>query len=325
MTPLIWWNFDNTTANIDYELSLLGYDGYFDISLYHNNTLKSDPFDSSNGAYLDGHGHLICGGDATVADQEYATSNELISLNISAPRTFEVWAYNTDLTTTGGGFMSIDGTYYHGNGDTSNYTHDHFDGLVWSESGTYQYRSGSELWNRGGKFTGPAETNDQSYMHLVLVYDSDGGIRFYRNGTQYGDTIYYGGIEQFAINTTKFTFCHRHQGTTANPFNITYAAYYDKALSEIEIQALYCHTFIPSGEADQYYSQVLDFCTTDSPSQVPTFVPTIVPSHLPTTQPSKMPSNLPTTEPSSMPTSVPTVVPTNFPTSFPTVTNPIGV
>ena len=60
-TPLIEWWFDNTSAAISSSLSAQGYDGVFDIKLYHNGVLKTDPFDNSDGGmYLDGYGHMIC-------------------------------------------------------------------------------------------------------------------------------------------------------------------------------------------------------------------------------------------------------------------------
>ena len=215
--------------------------------------------------------------------------------------------YNTNLDEGEGGLISVDSTYY-ANGS---YNHDKFDGLVYSEVGTRQYRSGSEFWNRGNRYDGPPETNNETYMHFALVYDSNGDITLYRNATQYGDVSSGNNIASFVANTTKFIFCQRHTGThtVSNPFNISYIAYYDVALNQSDIISLYCDKFITSGESTQSHNGL---CPTMSPTTMPSFEPTIQPSN----EPSIPPTSKPSSQPTSQPNNVPTDVPTNFPTEI---------
>ena len=146
---------------------------------------------------------------------------------------------------------------------------------------------GSERSNRNFDFEGFSETNDESYLHLVIVYNEDATINLYHNGTQYGNITSKPSsfVQRFSEDTSRFVFCHRHfnAGGGSNPFNITYAAYYNYALNSTDVASLYCNKFIPSGESQQYLSDVLHIC----PSNAPTFIPTDNPS----TQPSNFPSN----------------------------------
>ena len=315
VTPLIQWSFDNTSASIDTSKLSSNYSDYFDIILFNNHTAKSDPYDSSDGhLYLDGNGHLICV-PSTPDDQSYALSNNLIPSDIINPKSYEAWVYNVDLSQTKGGVIGIDGTYY-GSGNNVTYTHIKFDSLVWAETDPEKrWQAGSEGHVRTLSFNGSIETNNNSYIHLVLVYDSDGTITMYHNGTQYGSP-YTTTTQTFEANAHRFIFCQRHKefvswgSAWANPFNITYAAFYDVALSAEQAEALYCNKFIPNGESAQTYSDS-SICAgyTDEPTSNPTVNPTTNPSYQPSYTPSSEPSNVPTTIPTPNPASNPTVSP----------------
>ena len=292
------WTFDDTSANVDSSIS--SYKNVFNFTIYTAGSPKSDPYDSSDGgAYLDGQGHLICPA-ITTSNMAFVLSNKVIPFSTTAPKSFEAWVYNRDLSYTTGSPFCIDGTY----SDTTNpttwgYSHSKFDSIVWSENYAQRWQMGSEGGARNVNFGGPFETNDESYVHLVLVYDSDGTIRMYHNGTQYGTSVSTT-VKDFPANDARVMWCQRHYsaGGGSNPFNITYTAFYDFALSEDEVVDLYCNKFIESGESKQYKSDRPLLCSgnTNSPTTIPSTNPTQIPSERPTGVPTSDPTRDPTGE-----------------------------
>lgn len=165
-------------------------------------------------------------------------------------KTLEVVVQLDDLNQRGGGAISVeslDGAV--------------FDSIVFGEQEPGKWMAGSDFFRRTESFQAPAEKEALSRpVHLAWVYQADGTIVAFRNGTPYGRAIRKAPLQQYTANQVEFVFGLRHK--PANPGKmlrgkIYSAAFYDRALTPDEIAAAAGTetSYIPEAELVKWLSK----------------------------------------------------------------------
>ncbi len=155
-------------------------------------------------------------------------------------KTLEAWVHLGRLEQRGGGVLSVQTL----NGNV-------FDAIVFGEQEPGRWMAGSEFFHRTRSFQGASETEaHREAVHFVMVYDSEGTIRAYRNGVPYGQPYRSAGLVTFKAGAAQVVFGLRHGPAGGNKMLegvILKARLYDRALSAEEV-AQSAGTFI--AEAD---------------------------------------------------------------------------
>ncbi len=145
-------------------------------------------------------------------------------------KTLEVWAVLPDLTTRGGGLLTVEAA----GGGT-------FDSIVFGERQTKRWVVGSEGFRRTKDLTIADETVSDRPVHVAAVYGKDGGITLYRDGELLDGTYTPNGVglQTYPAKTARVLLGLRHTGGGMAYFRgeIEEARLYDKALSAAEVKA----------------------------------------------------------------------------------------
>ncbi len=145
-------------------------------------------------------------------------------------KTLEVWAVLPDLTTRGGGLLTIEAA----GGGT-------FDSIVFGERQPKRWVAGSDSFRRTKDLTIADETVTDRAVHLVAAYGKDGSVTLYRDG-ELLDAAYTpkgSGLQTYPAKTARVLLGLRHTNG-GNAFfrgEIDEARIYDKALSAAEVKA----------------------------------------------------------------------------------------
>ena len=143
-------------------------------------------------------------------------------------KTLEAWVQLEMLDQSGGGVISIeiDGG-------------ERFDSIVFAERETNRWMAGSENFVRTDSFQGSQELEAvQRPIHLAIVYQANGTIIGYRNGTPYGRAIQKSELTRFDKNSAHIIFGLRHKPAESNKHlrgKILRASFYDRVLSADEV------------------------------------------------------------------------------------------
>lgn len=191
--------------------------------------------DSVGSLDLTPHGKIDYENGMVVLKGAYLLSKKL-PFELKA-KSLEVWFTIPNLDQRGGGLMGIQGPG------------DFFDTIVIGERKPRHWISGSNGFSRTLDFpesTPEDETNQ--LLHLVMVYQDDGTTMLYRNGKPYGKP-FRKGQATFPKNNTSVIFGLRHLPAGGNKHltvSIDKARFYNRALSEVEVQAAFSgeNTFI---------------------------------------------------------------------------------
>lgn len=187
---------------------------------------NGDLKDSVGSLHLTAHENVKQEADRIVIERGYLQSSPL-KVDLKA-KTLEVWCTLPEVTSKGGGLMSIQGP-----GDV-------FDSIVLGERQKQHWISGSNFFARTEDFPeSNAETAINERLHLTMVYQEDGTTRLYRNGVAYGKPFRKGAVV-FPKDQTKVLFGLRHLPPGGNKYlkvAIDKARLYDRALTADEVVA----------------------------------------------------------------------------------------
>ena len=114
-----------------------------------------------------------------------------------------------------------------------------FDAIVYGEREPRRWMAGSEGFKRTKSFGGheEAEAKD-TWIHLAIVYSSDGTITGYRQGEPYGKPYQSGGLKTFEQAQVLFGLRHgQPDGKKLFKGRIARAVLYDRALTPEELRA----------------------------------------------------------------------------------------
>lgn len=199
-----------------------------DLKPYAAWEFNSDLKESIRGLDLKAHGKVGFNNGSVVLKRSYLLSKKLpIDLRV---KTLEVWCKVHNLNQRGGGVMGIQGPG------------DFFDTIVLGERKPRHWISGSNHFARTKDFPkSQPETKTNQMLHLVMVYESDGTTRMYRDGQPYGGP-FRKGRATFPKNRTSVIFGLRHLPAGGNKYlnvSIDKARLYDRALSAKEVAAAF--------------------------------------------------------------------------------------
>ncbi|MGI9473851.1 MAG: DUF1553 domain-containing protein [Rubripirellula sp.] len=145
-------------------------------------------------------------------------------------KTLEAWVSVADLGQRGGGVVTIQSP----NGST-------FDSIVFGERDPQQWLAGSNNFQRTEPFGGAAEdSSPDRFVHIAIVYDSDGRITGYRDGKRYGESYRRDSAVPYRAGEAIISFGVRHLPAGGNRLftgRIDRANLYDRALSAEEVAA----------------------------------------------------------------------------------------
>mmetsp|Transcript_23924 Transcript_23924/g.20913 ORF Transcript_23924/g.20913 Transcript_23924/m.20913 type:complete len:505 (-) Transcript_23924:87-1601(-) len=184
---------------------------------------------------------------------DYVLSEQNLDFDIVS-HSFEVLAVIDNLASSGGGAMAIDSNY-----DVSgNYQHNQQDSIVYNEiANNRKWFLGSEYFRRTQTSGGiTAESQTGQFLQLVAVYDVENNrAKLYRNGIEEMNYVPANGFFTAIANSgVRILFCQRHYNAGGMDFagRIRYGAYYDRALTQAEVQSSYTEKIgtIPSGQAE---------------------------------------------------------------------------
>lgn len=137
-----------------------------------------------------------------------------------------------------------------------------FDSIVYAERQPKHWLAGSNNHTRTLGFNGTGETTANTAVHMVITYEKDGSIRFYRNGVPYGQPIRKSALQPYKATDSQILFGLRHGSPGGNRLlkgKILEARLYFKALSEKEIRA--------SAKMNQVYISEEDILNLLSPEE----------------------------------------------------------
>ncbi len=191
-------------------------------------------------------GQLVLDGkDAYVATQPFTVDLQ--------EKTLEAWVQLSHLEQGGGGVISVqtlDGTT--------------FDAIVFGERESKKWMAGSNGFVRTMPFNGTEEADaKERAVHFAIVYQQDGTITGYRNGTPYGTAYRPGDLQTFAAGQFQVIFGLRHSPVGGNRMlagRIQRAQLYDRALTSDEVAA-------SAGVADRNYVSNAQLLARLSPEQ----------------------------------------------------------
>jgi hypothetical protein len=145
-------------------------------------------------------------------------------------KTLEAWVQLDRLDQSGGAVISLqapDGTA--------------FDAIVFAEREPAMWMAGSDGFVRTHPFHGEPETDAaERFVHLAIVYRSDGTVTGYRDGVPYGRPYQSPGLQTFLAGKSQLLFGLRHSPPGGNRLlagRISRALLYDRALSAVEVLA----------------------------------------------------------------------------------------
>jgi hypothetical protein len=145
-------------------------------------------------------------------------------------KTLEVWVVLGSTDQRGGGAFSIEADQ----GDV-------FDAIVFGETEPRRWTAGSNSFQRTESFhSNVEESNSGELIQVVMVYQSDGTIRAYRNGAPYGTSYRKSELVRFPRDTSHALFGLRHSPPSDSRMlqgALERAQLYDRALSGDEIEA----------------------------------------------------------------------------------------
>lgn len=183
---------------------------------------------SVNDFELTPHGKVRFENGMAVLDQSYLQSPSL-PIELKA-KTLEIRFRLHDVNQQGGGAMGIQGPG------------DFFDTIVLGERKHKHWISGSNGFSRTDDFPdSTAETETETLLHLVMVYQDDGTTRLYRNGQPYGESFQKGSAT-FPKDQTSVIFGLRHLPAGGNKYlsiSIDEARLYDRDLKAEEVAAAF--------------------------------------------------------------------------------------
>ncbi|MDF1840873.1 MAG: DUF1553 domain-containing protein [Rubripirellula sp.] len=149
-------------------------------------------------------------------------------------KTLEAWVRLDDLQQRGGGVVTVQAK---DGGE--------FDSIVFGEAVAGHWMAGSDHLRRTRPFFGASEDSaDERYVHVAIVYHSDGRVVGYREGEPYGKSYASNGPNRFQAGDAIVSFGVRHLPATGNRLlagKIDEARLYDRALSEAEVAASFAH------------------------------------------------------------------------------------
>jgi hypothetical protein len=156
-------------------------------------------------------------------------------------KTLEAWVKLASLDQRGGGVLSVqtlDGNV--------------FDSIVFGEREPRRWMAGSDGFRRTQSSNGTEEKAvTQRPVHIAIVYQADGTISVYRDGTPYGSPYKSSGPTVFEAEKAQVIFGLRHGPAGGNKHltgTIVEARLYDRALSASEVAA-------SAGHASDYISE----------------------------------------------------------------------
>ncbi len=191
-------------------------------------------------------GHLVLDGkDAYVATQPFTVDLQ--------EKTLEAWVQLDNLEQGGGGVISVQTL----NGAT-------FDAIVFGEREPRKWMAGSNGFVRTMPFKGTEEADAQGRaVHFAIVFQKDGTITGYRDGTPYGTPYRPGDLQTFAAGQFQVIFGLRHSPVGGNRMlagRIQRAQLYDRALTSDEVAA-------SAGVADRNYVSTAQMLARLSPEE----------------------------------------------------------
>jgi hypothetical protein len=180
--------------------------------------------------------HVTLHGEATLQDEGLVLNGKTayaatvpIKRDL-AEKTLEAWVSLVNLNQRGGGLVSLQTL----DGRT-------FDAIVFGEKETRRWMAGSNGFVRTKIFNGSEEIEaHKQFIHMAIVYQSDGTITGYRNGRPYGKPYKSSGPVTFQAGKTHVVFGMRHAPPGGNRMlagAIGRARLYDRALSPQEVAA----------------------------------------------------------------------------------------
>ncbi len=175
-------------------------------------------------------------GGATIADGVLKLGVEGAYFKTSAllkdvrEKTLEAWVSLADLEQRGGAAISIESN----DGQV-------FDAIVFGEQQLKKWMAGSEGFKRTQAFgIADEQTAAGKFVHVAMVYQADGNIRFYRNGEPSGKAYKPASpLQTYRAGDAHVLLGLRHTGG-GRPWltgEIKRAAIYDRALSADEVRA----------------------------------------------------------------------------------------
>jgi hypothetical protein len=145
-------------------------------------------------------------------------------------KTLEAWVLLDKLDQRGGGVLTLQDI----NGVV-------FDSIVFAEKDAQCWLAGSDNFHRTQSFNGPKEEDAMNRpVHVALVYQADGTITAYRDGSPYGESYQSEGPAEFEANESVIQLGCRHGGGGGNRMlqgRVLRARLYDRALQPGEIAA----------------------------------------------------------------------------------------
>lgn len=142
-------------------------------------------------------------------------------------KTLEAWVQIDDVDQRGGGLLgvqSLDGAK--------------FDTIAFGEQEPQRWSAGSNGFRRTKSFNGPRETKSDRFVHVAVVYHSDGTIAAYRDGRPYGKSYRSSGLSVFAAGEAQVIVGLRHSPLRADKLfhgAVDKARLYDRALTPGEM------------------------------------------------------------------------------------------
>ncbi len=145
-------------------------------------------------------------------------------------KTLEAWVRLDNLGQRGGGVISV-----------QTIGGREFEAIVFGEQEPGRWMAGSDFFLRTRSFNGPIEKEaNRRFVHVTVVYDADGTIRAYRDGTPYGKSYRTTAPVTFRAGKAQVLFGLRHGEPGDNRLltgQVRLARLYDRALSPAEIAA----------------------------------------------------------------------------------------
>ncbi len=149
-------------------------------------------------------------------------------------KTLEAWVRLSTLNQGGGAVIGIQTLQENPNAMA-------FDAIVFGEQEPGRWMAGSDHFHRTQPFGGEPETEaDRDYVHVTIVYETDGTIRAYRNGVAYGQPYRRTELRPFPAGQARVVFGARALPPGANFMlsgTIREARLYDRALTAEEVAA----------------------------------------------------------------------------------------
>jgi hypothetical protein len=165
-------------------------------------------------------------------------------------KTLEAWVQLADLKQRGGGVLTLqtlDGNV--------------FDSIVYGERAPGRWLAGSNFFQRTKDLQGPDEKDaDRQFVHVAIVYHSDGQIAAYRNGQPYGSEYRAESVVSFDAGKAQVVIGLRHSPPGGNKLLkglVDRARLYDRALTpqEVAASAGVVSTYVSDDELTQHLTR----------------------------------------------------------------------